>query len=220
LAAQRERVLPAAVLSDRSWPSLRLIIFTRYPEPGRVKTRLIPALGADGAQRLHREMAEHTLKQLSAFQGEVVIYFEGGSREKMEQWLGEERLYRSQAGDTLGERLQRAFQDALSEGKKKVVAIGTDCPQLALEHVEKSFLMLEDAGLALGPALDGGYYLVGLSGPCGDLFDDIPWGSDRVFKATLEKARLLGMKTAVLETLADVDNREDLPVWFNRPGKG
>lgn len=190
-----------------------MIIFTRYPEAGIVKTRLIPALGPEGAQLLHREMTEYTISQARRVDCDLEVRYSGGSQDLMIEWLGEGLSYRKQEGDTLGERMLDAAEEAFSAGSNKVVMIGTDCPDLTAEKIKKSFGLLDRADLVLGPAFDGGYYLIGLRRPHEILFSDIPWGSEFVLKATLEAADKLKLNTALLEKLADVDCPEDLSNW-------
>ncbi|MGM0689301.1 MAG: TIGR04282 family arsenosugar biosynthesis glycosyltransferase [Bacillota bacterium] len=192
---------------------MRLIIFTRYPEAGIVKTRLIPALGPEGAQLLHREMTEYTIRQARRVDCDLEVRYSGGSRELMAEWLGEGLSYRKQEGDTLGERMQDAAAKAFSAGSNKVAMIGTDCPGLTAEQIKKAFGLLDQADLVLGPAFDGGYYLIGMRRPHDILFRDIPWGSEFVLKVTLETAEKLKLKTALLEKLTDIDCPEDLLKW-------
>ncbi len=194
---------------------MRLVIFTRYPEAGAVKTRLIPALGREGALKLHREMAEHTLRQAGSIAGEIEVRFTGGSRGLMKKWLGEGILYGKQEGRTLGEKLAHAFKEAFSAGHDRVVVIGTDCPGLSPAHIEKAFGLLVRTDLVLGPAADGGYYLIGLRRLYEELLQDITWGSSLVFRQTLAAAAELGLKTACLEKLADVDRPGDLPAAWH-----
>lgn len=188
---------------------MRLLVFTRYPEPGRVKTRLIPALGAAGAERLHRQMAEHTIKKLGCFAC-IEVCFDGGGEKEMREWLGGGLSYTPQGKGDLGRRLLFAFSRAFREGEDKVVAVGTDCPALEACHVEKAFGILDRFDLVLGPAEDGGYYLIGMNRLLRELFEDIHWGTGRVFMETIYKAYLSGLKTGLLERLADVDRPEDL----------
>lgn len=190
-----------------------MIIFTRYPEAGIVKTRLIPALGPEGAQLLHREMTEYTIRQARRVDCDLEVRYSGGSRELMAEWLGEGLSYRKQEGDTLGERMQDAAAKAFSAGSNKVAMIGTDCPGLTAEQIKKAFGLLDQADLVLGPAFDGGYYLIGMRRPHDILFRDIPWGSEFVLKVTLETAEKLKLKTALLEKLTDIDCPEDLLKW-------
>ncbi len=195
---------------------MRLIIFTRYPEAGLVKTRLIPALGEKGAELLHRDMAEHTIAQARHFRGEVEICFTGGTRRLMKQWLGKDLLYREQKGSSLGERLSTAITKAFSGDNKKVAVIGTDCPALTTAHINRAFQLLDSSDLVLGPAYDGGYYLIGLRNANQKLFRGISWGSENVYLQTTEAADRLDLKTSHLEKLADVDCPADLPAWANR----
>ena len=192
----------------------QLTIFTRYPEPGQTKTRLIEELGEDGAAALQKELTEKTMQKIdqmvptSTF--EPVIYFAGGELARMQSWLGQDRHYKRQADGDLGEKLKRAFADAFNAGAQRVVAIGCDCPGLAKEHIDRAFDILYFNDLALGPATDGGYYLIGISRPLDELFENIPWGTDKVFDTTVSLAQQLGLSAEILEELHDVDRPEDL----------
>ena len=196
----------------------QLIIFTRYPTVGQVKTRLITALGAVGAAELHRQMAVHTLAQVQELQKNhplmVTIYFAGQQhRSKMVDWLGAEWQYQQQVEGDLGVRMVKAFSDTLQLGMRKVVIIGTDCPSLTAGIIQDSFKQLSDHDLVLGPAIDGGYYLIGLRSIIPELFIDIPWSTDVVLSKTMEIAQQQHLSTALLPTLADVDRPADLSVW-------
>ncbi|MBS4021525.1 MAG: TIGR04282 family arsenosugar biosynthesis glycosyltransferase [Dethiobacter sp.] len=192
---------------------MKILVFTRYPEPGRVKTRLIPAVGKEGACNLHREMAEHSVKRLNRFRGIMEICFDGGDEHIMKNWLGRDLSYRPQGFGDLGERMERAFADVLLSGERKVVAVGTDCPSLSAGHIHQALCRLDESDLVLGPAADGGYYLIGMSKLYSKLFKEIDWGSDKVLLQTLVAAQKLGLRATLLEELADVDRPQDLPVW-------
>lgn len=195
----------------------RLIIFARYPEPGKAKTRLIPALGAEGAATLYRQMAEHTLVRVQQFQFRhplcVEIRFAGGDRELMRRWLGTELMYTIQGEGNLGERMSRSLQSAFNSGVQRTVIIGTDCPELDAPLLEQAFSELERHDLVLGVAADGGYYLIGLRRFVPELFTGIAWSTAEVLRQTVEIATGLGLTIAYLPTLADVDYPEDLAVW-------
>lgn len=195
----------------------RLIIFTRYPQPGRAKTRLIPALGAIGAADLHRQMAEHTLTHARHLQvrqsASVQVMFTGGTLEQLQDWLGDGIAYQEQPSGDLGDRLSQAFYAAFAQGDRSVVIIGTDCPDLTAELLQMAFRLLQSHDLVLGPAIDGGYYLVGLRQFIPELFAGIAWSTDAVLKQTMTIADALGLTIATLPTLADVDRPEDLSVW-------
>lgn len=194
-----------------------LLVFTRYPEPGTSKTRLIPALGAEEAARLHQRMTERTIAKAKAFatarpvSWEVV--YEGGTEPLIRQWLGEGLSLRPQSVGDLGERMDAGFREAFTSGSDRVVIIGTDCPGLTGDHLADAFDALAAHDLVLGPAIDGGYYLVGLTARRPQLFAGVPWGFEKVLERTLALAASAGLTTSLLEPLADVDRPEDLSVW-------
>jgi len=196
--------------------SHKLIIFTRYPIPGKTKTRLIPLLGAFGAADLQCRLAEKTLKtaqKAASFNPiDIGIHFDGGNINKMEQWLGSGLNYDYQGKGDIGDRMLRSFEDVFKKGFKKAVLIGTDIPDLDLEHIKKAFHALEKNDLVLGPSTDGGYWLIGLNRPV-DIFKNIDWSTSKVLNQTLSRAKELRIKTRLINTLVDIDTVEDLNVW-------
>jgi uncharacterized protein len=201
----------------------RLILFTRYPLPGQAKTRLVPALGAEGAADLQRQMTEHTLNQVRKIQAlrslSVEICFTG-DKATIQDWLGDDWDYQPQHSGDLGDRLIHAFQSAFDRGMERVVIIGTDCPGLDAYGIDQAFRALEQQDLVLGDALDGGYYLIGLRRSHPDLFIGIDWSTAAVRAQTIAIAERLGLSIVHLPLLSDVDYPEDLPVWAavqNRP---
>lgn len=192
-----------------------LIVFTRYPEPGKTKTRLIPLLGAEGAAILHRQMAEHTLAQVRELRREnplsVEVHFTGGNQQFMQNWLGSNFILRSQQEGDLGCRMASAFQTAFSNGQSRVAIIGTDCPALSANILAQAFAVLSQHDLVLGPAQDGGYYLIGLRQFIPELFAGINWGTSEVLQKTADIAQKLDLKVTYLPLLADVDRPSDLP---------
>ncbi len=200
----------------------RLIIFTRYPEPGTTKTRLIPLLGAVGAADLQRNMTEHTLVQVKRLSTSrelsVEIRYEGGNESLMKNWLGPDFDYRSQGRGDLGLRMQRSLEDAFRAGATEAVIIGTDIPDITDVIIQKAFDALKLKNVALGPAKDGGYYLIGLqkdslSQAIPYLFAGINWGKDGVLNKTIEVVKGLGLNFSLLDELEDVDRLEDLSIW-------
>jgi len=199
----------------------QLIIFSRFPSPGKAKTRLIPHLGKEKAALIHRELAEYTLHLVEGVKSKadltpspsVQISYQGESLEQFRQWLGDKHFYIEQPEGTLGEKLARTFQSALNEGASRVLIIGTDCPELTDSILNNAFFELETKDLVLGPANDGGYYLIGLSSYYEELFQGIPWGGERVFAKTKQIADELHISTAILPTLNDIDRPEDLHIW-------
>ncbi len=198
-----------------------LIIFTRYPVPGRTKTRLIPALGAEGAADLQRQMTEHTLNNIRPLTDKgigVQVRFDGDEAGEMVQWLGDELDLAPQGEGNLGDRMKRAFTDSFSEGLEKVVVIGTDCPSLDSDSVLEALYLLEENALVLGPATDGGYYLIGIRSDDPEwlyelIFENIPWGTNQVFNVTVNALAETGLDLGLLDEKADVDEPEDLIHW-------
>ncbi len=198
------------------------IVFTRYPKAGKVKTRLIPALGEEGAAALHKKMAEHTISQVRALQrlvpGDLEVWFVGGDLALMQAWLGEDLTYQLQPDGDLGDRMRLAFQSIFDRGYKKAAIVGTDCPDLTTEILAQSFDALEDNPIALGPAIDGGYYLIGLQYLIPELFTGIPWSTANVLQETIEIAENLDLIPILLPSLTDIDLPQDLerlPIGFD-----
>jgi len=191
-----------------------LIIFTRYPEVGKTKTRLIPALGAEGAAQLHCQLAEKTLIQARELQTnrgtDIEVHFTGGDRLLMQNWLGSGIAYQKQAEGNLGERMAAAFQMVFNRGDRAIVTIGTDCPQLNAPLLAQAFEQLTANQVVLGAALDGGYYLIGLQRFIPELFIGINWSTEEVWQQTMAIVRHLNLSFACLPPLADIDRPEDL----------
>jgi len=195
----------------------RLLVFTRYPEPGTSKTRMIPALGPEGAAALQRDMTRRILAVVRGWclkaDHAATIHFSGGTAAEMAACFGSGLRYEPQDEGDLGVRLSRAFESAANEGAEAFVAIGADCPDLDERILDEAFLALENHDAVIGPAKDGGYYLIGLRKPNVSVFSGLDWGTEAVFSQTMERFAALGIAPAVLETLDDVDVAADLPVW-------
>jgi rSAM/selenodomain-associated transferase 2/rSAM/selenodomain-associated transferase 1 len=204
---------------SEAWQPLRerLILFTRYPEPGRTKTRLIPVLGERGAAGLQRQLTLRALRagaRLSTVRGTPFeIHFTGGQQSAMEHWLGDRFVFRPQSEGDLGNRMQAAFDEGFRAGAHAVVLIGADCPELSPELLAEAFDRLRSNPVVLGPANDGGYYLVGLGKPVPGLFSGPVWGSSTVLAHTLAILERLGHTASLLRPLSDIDRPEDLAVW-------
>ncbi|WP_414754907.1 TIGR04282 family arsenosugar biosynthesis glycosyltransferase [Anabaena sp. CCY 9910] len=194
-----------------------LIIFTRYPEPGKTKTRLIPALGSIGAANLQRQMTEYTLFQVKQLQKLINISLEmrfaGGDLQLMQDWLGADLVYQSQGDGDLGSRMARSLYDSFQGQAKQVVIIGTDCPGLNSQILAQAFEQIYTVDLVLGPAIDGGYYLIALRRFIPELFANIEWGTSQVLQQTVDIAHKLNLSYHHLPPLADVDRPDDLTIW-------
>lgn len=195
----------------------RLIIFTRYPEPGNAKTRLIPAVGAETAAEMHRQMTEYTLAQVKPLRQSrllsIEVWFAGGDRTQMEAWLGGGLQYQPQPDGNLGDRMLQAFQSAFDSGVAGAIIIGTDCPEITDTLLVDAFQALQQTDVVLGPATDGGYYLIGLRRVIPELFQAIAWSTDLVLQQTVAIVEKLNLSLTLLPILTDVDRPEDLPVW-------
>jgi len=200
----------------------RMIIFTRYPEAGTTKTRMIPELGPEGAAELQRLMTEHIISRtvsLCELQPvPVEVRYEGGSQKLMSEWLGPGFSYCRQGNGDIGMRMGRALKRAFGQGCRTVVIIGSDIPDITTNILQDAFEALNKNDLVLGPAADGGYYLIGVQRETfrhwnPQLFSDITWGTASVLPQTLRIAKKLGLKYKLLDTLRDVDRPEDLGVW-------
>ncbi|NES73206.1 MAG: glycosyltransferase [Okeania sp. SIO2D1] len=190
------------------------MIFTRYPEPGKTKTRLIPALGAEGAANLQRQMTETTVKKANKLFDfislSIEVRFVGGDLKLMKNWLGSDLKYQEQGIGDLGERMAIAFQSAFNRGMKYVIIIGIDCPSLTPEIILQAFTKLTQSDVIIGPATDGGYYLIGLRKITPELFQGINWGTSEVLSKTVVIAQSMKLVIDYLPKLSDVDRPEDL----------
>ena len=192
----------------------QLIVFARIPEFGKNKTRLIPALGASKATEIYQLLVAYTLEQIRNFLQhrpcEVTIYFTGGSVEKAMGSFGSEWHYQVQCEGDLGARMEAAIAPSLMHGAKRVVVIGTDTPQLTSHHLSLAFDALDNSDVALGPAADGGYYLIGLKRSCPALFAQINWSTDQVLSQTMTRAQSEKLDVRILPELSDIDFPEDV----------
>lgn len=188
----------------------RLLVFAKAPRPGGVKTRLGAVLAADLAAALYRAMAEAVLVRTREAPCARTVFFAPGEAEaEMAAWLPHETLV-PQEGDDLGARMAAAFTWAFGTGATKVVLVGTDVPGLSDEHVRAALLALDAHDVVLGPARDGGYYLVALRRPAPALFEGVAWGTADVLAQTLARAEAAGLAVAPLAPLGDVDELADL----------
>ena len=195
-----------------------LAIFAKAPVPGQVKTRLCPPLTPDEAATLHGSFVIDILERTKAAVAKLKLPLDRylacapASTLVFFQIMEERQSVKliDQVGDDLGARMQQAFTTLFGKGYQRVFIVGTDVPSLPLDHYKQALALLETHDVVLGPALDGGYYLIGLTQPRPELFTDIAWSTDRVLATTQEKAAGLGLKTALLPPWRDVDTIEDL----------
>lgn len=195
-----------------------LVIFAKAPVPGQVKTRLCPPLTADEAATLHGSFVIDMLERTKVATAKLKLPFDRylacapSSTLVFFQIMEERQSVKliDQVGDDLGARMQQAFATLFGKGYQQVFIVGTDIPSLPLDHYKQALALLDTHDVVLGPALDGGYYLIGLKQPRPELFADIAWSTDRVLAATQEKTATLDLKTALLPPWRDVDTIDDL----------
>lgn len=192
-----------------------LLIFARVPKPGHNKTRLIPAIGPEKATEVYRFLAVKTLaladRLKQTLEGlKISVVFTGGSFDEARAAFGERFEYAEQCGDNLGDRLKFAVSRAFDAGAERVVVIGTDCPELNSVEIEAAFSELKHHDVILGPAIDGGYYLIGMARFQPRLFEEVEWSTSRVFEQTIARAQESSLKVQLLRCLSDVDHPEDL----------
>ena len=191
-----------------------VLFFVKFPEPGRVKTRLAATVGAARAAEIYGQLAETVLQRIPMGEDVVVMFDPPERGAEVEAWLrraGEARTLRflAQAAGDLGVRLERAFAAAFAEGCEAVAAIGSDCVELTPAHFAEAWQALATHDAALGPTADGGYYLLALRAPHAGLFERIAWSTGAVFQQTLDRAAEGGLRVHLLPMLRDVDTEED-----------
>jgi uncharacterized protein len=178
---------------------------------------MIPALGPEGAAALHRRLVLRALRTSLAFctsgAAELEVRYCGEDGDATEHWLGEGWLYRRQSDGDLGQRMANAFEVSFREEVGATVLIGADCPALTPERLTTAFDQLHAHPVVLGPATDGGYYLIGLRRPLPELFQGVAWGTHSVLAESLHILEGAGIAPHLLDVLDDLDRPEDLPAW-------
>ncbi len=183
---------------------MRVSLFTRWPTPGAAKTRLIPALGAAGAADLHRRLTERTVATVRAAGLRIEIRSTGADPGAFRDWLGNDLAVVDQGDGDLGDRLARAAAEVPG------LLLGADIPGLLPGHLLAAAAALAHNRAVIGPASDGGYWVLGLATPMPQLFGGVQWGGNSVLATTLAR---LPLGTPQLETLSDLDTPEDLARW-------
>lgn len=187
-----------------------LIIFYRNPQAGKVKTRLAATLGDEKALEIFVKLSSHIRDITENLTVDKIVFY-SDAIEQGDLWTDTAYLKALQRGDDLGARMKNAFAEGFRSGYISVCIIGTDCYELTEEVLARSFEALKTADAVVGPARDGGYYLLGMNKPFPELFDNKPWSTDTVFRKTIEDLDLLGLKYAILPVLRDVDTEDDVP---------
>jgi uncharacterized protein len=187
----------------------KLIIFVKAPRPREVKTRLAEGIGPEAACEAYCELVDRVLDQVSSFRDVELRFAPDDAVKEVKPWLRANWTATAQGRGHLGERLTRTFADAFAEGCARVVAIGSDCPDLTARDVMEAWNALETQEVVVGPASDGGYWLIGLNAQCDRIFEQIDWSTARVFDQTMERVKASGKSYHLLRQLTDVDTEYD-----------
>jgi len=182
-----------------------IALFAKYPVPGLAKTRLIPALGADGAAQVHSQLVERTLRVIRQTGLPFAVWTTGAEHSAFAGWLGDDVPLVEQGGGDLGDRLARVEAPA--------ILLGADVPDLGAQHLLAAAQSLCELPAVIGPAADGGYYLLGFTRAVPFVFTDMAWGTQTVLSDTVARLAAHGVPCHLLEELADCDRPEDLARW-------
>jgi rSAM/selenodomain-associated transferase 1 len=183
-----------------------LIVFVKNIKLGKVKTRLAKTIGDDAAFEVYKKLVAITEKATTNVEVDKRIYFSDVIIET--KWEGVPKYV--QEGADLGERMQNAFNAAFADGYAKVILIGSDLPDMKEEILEEAFLSLEKSEVVLGPAEDGGYYLLGMRKDYNSIFEAMPWSKSNLLQITKAKLDAHQVDYSLLKTLNDIDNEDDL----------
>ncbi|MDA7633692.1 TIGR04282 family arsenosugar biosynthesis glycosyltransferase [bacterium] len=190
--------------------STLLIVFLKVPEPGFVKTRLAATVGPHKACEIYCELVEGQLERIRSFPNVELRIAPDDRIVECESWRQPHWTIRSQGGGDLGARMSRAFEEAFSSGWERVLAIGSDCPYVGIDQIKDGSNSLDKKPVVLGPARDGGYWMIGMSRHLPSLFDGIEWSTQKVLEQTMKKAAAQGESVSLLDTLEDID---DIDAW-------
>ena len=199
-----------------------IILFVKYPEKGKIKTRLSAELGNETTRNLYKCFVSDLIGTLEKKRYTFKIaFYPPASDEKIISWLGSEHSYITQVGRNLGERMQNAFKKTFLEGFNEVLVIGSDIPDITPSLIDKAFKALSNHDTVIGPCFDGGYYLIGFRKEMflSDIFKGIQWSTERVCKDTMEVFMKKGYKVCVLPKLRDIDRIEDLRTFYKESKK-
>lgn len=187
-----------------------LIIFYRNPEFGKVKSRLAATVGEERALAIYLKLASFTCAVTSVINCDRVVYY-SEFIDREDNWPNDDYFKHLQNGDDLGSKMMHAFETAFSQGYKHVCIIGTDCLELTSDILKEAFEVLKSKDVVIGPAYDGGYYLLGMNRLITTVFTNKNWSTNTVYSDTIDDLKHYRFSYGILPTLSDVDNESDLP---------
>lgn len=188
----------------------KLCVFAKNPELGLVKTRLKQSIGAEAALEVYLDLLGYTKRLVSSLDSNINVKFYFSKFKDPSIWKNS----RIQAPGDIGNKMHQCFVEEVENPEVQVIIIGSDSFEIQMHHIEEAFECLINKDIVLGPALDGGYYLIGMKKPWPEIFHDVDWGTSIVLEQTLEKCKLLALETHLLETISDVDVIEDLSAEY------
>ena len=197
----------------------RVLVFVRAPEMGRVKTRLEKKMDAATVLGIYRCFVEDIIQTLTSGGYDITVCFAPSHKESIVQaWLGPTIHVQAQTGRRLGEKMRNAFSDVFATEVDHAVLIGSDFPDLDIRIIHEAFAFLQMKDVAIGPAEDGGYYLMGFRKDAfdGDVFTGIDWGTEHVYRQTLQRIHDAGLNDHILPSWQDIDTYEDLTAFYHR----
>lgn len=187
-----------------------IIIFLKYPELGRSKTRLAATVGAENALKVYEELLEHTHLITKDLNFKKYLFYDKVTPHKM-PWGDDSYQTAYQVETDLGGRMSNAFEQLFQKGYERILIIGSDCYDLTTDILNEAMQKLNNKDVVIGPAKDGGYYLLGLTRWIPELFTNVKWSTDEVFKSTIETLEKLQISYGTTPILSDIDVYEDLP---------
>jgi rSAM/selenodomain-associated transferase 1 len=190
-----------------------VILFIKSPEIGKVKSRLSASIDKKTVVKIYKLFVQDILKKLEEIPYEKIIcYSPKNANHDIKKWLGSNYIYIPQNGSNLGERLKNSFVEGFQSGFLKLIAIGSDSPDLKLDYFIDAFKNLDAYDTVIGPCVDGGYYLIGFSKNSyyPKVFEDIPWSTEKVYERSIESIEKANLKVYTLPIWQDVDTIEDL----------
>lgn len=196
-----------------------LMVFVRFPHPGKVKTRLAISLSPEIASEVYRLCAETVFRESSKLEGYVqkhVFFADRKDEYHVKRWAGPRFYYSHQVDGTLGNRLENGFESVFRRGCQKAIVVASDVPDLSAKTINEAITSLDQYDIVIGPTYDGGYYLLGLKKLYRSLFHNISWSTEEVLGETLSIAEELGLSVHLLPYLFDIDTEEDLRMWMSK----
>lgn len=202
--------------SDDWMKKAALIIFQKNPVLGKVKTRLAKDIGQEAALEIYQKLIQMTFEQALGCGGEIWVFYS--------DYIPADSPFKNinsrvQSGVDLGQRMENAFMEVFANNYDAAVIIGTDCPQISTACLDQAIQKLDDSDLVIGPALDGGYYLLGMNRLHSELFHSITWSSDLVLNQTISVAEKLGLSIQFLPKFYDIDTVDDLTLFVTQNPK-